>query len=269
MTPAGPRPGTVVEFFGMPAVGKTSVAEAVSRSPSVRRLGLSRYALDIGSSRRRRRVVRKLALIAWLVKEDPTVARELGAFVARSIRPREPAFVRVLVNWLYVVAVIRRELARHPLVILDQGIAQALWSTLYRARETPEWGGAVDFVGDVVARAGIGRLIVVHLTAEDGLVLRRVEARTEGYSPLDRALREDAFRDALEVTRVVGYVLSRTAEMRSEVALVECEAADLEAAASRIIEMLSSDSLDSSEGAPGGNEPAEEAGPLQTPPGSR
>lgn len=268
MTPAGTGSSTVVEFVGMPAVGKTSVADAVSRSASVRRLGMSRRALDIGGARRSRRVVRKLALIVWLVRVEPAAAREVGAFVARSIRPWRPGFLRVLVNWLYVLGVIRREAARHPLVILDQGIAQGLWSTLYRAQATPERSAAVDFIGRIVARAGIGRLIVVHLRAKDELVRRRVETRSEGHSPLDSALDEDAFRDALEVTRVVGGVLSRTAETLPEVTLIECEATDVEAAASWIIGMLSS-AGHSSEGAPDGDEPAEEAGSLQIPPESR
>ena len=117
---------------------------------------------------------------------------------------------KVVFNWVFVGCLIRDSArGRNRFVVLDQGIAQALWSTQFGAE-----GGAIGDVGTLLRRYLEGLPItewaVVWVMAPQEVVRKRVEGR-EGFSPVDRdpGLMDKAYC----AEREVGEVLTEVARL--------------------------------------------------------
>ena len=91
---------------------------------------------------------------------------------------------KVLFNWMFIDCVVR-EAARcgNSVIVLDQGIAQALWSTQFGTNDCP-----ADELRSLLQRYLAGLPIcewqVVRVTASEETVRQRVEER-KGLSPVD------------------------------------------------------------------------------------
>lgn len=181
MSSAPPRhaaaPLRVVELFGLPGAGKTTLCNAIDQAP------VDRTRRDLTQSWRRQGwrgradvAMRSLRDVEWLAAvlsfalEKPLLEAESWRRLAR------------------LVAMKHRLRDHSGLVLLDQGVMQALWSIFYTE-------GKFDSQPSKVARllrsfyAGVETRIVAIRVPED-IAARRVEGRTEGSSRLDTMPRE-------------------------------------------------------------------------------
>lgn len=213
----------MVEFIGMPGVGKSTIAEALGALRLPGEAPVNRRALEIGRASRPVRILHKSTLLLWLLRRDITGARAVGRLAGDIVSSAGRPPVKVLVNWLFLIALLRRNVEADGLVILDQGIAQGLWSTLYRA-SAGDWNrdGAVALFEEVLRQTEPRSLIVVLVKAEENVLWRRIASRRGGGSPLDARLRCGAFDHALMVTREVEAVLSQVVERCPIVRVIEC-----------------------------------------------
>lgn len=198
----------VLEFFGVPGVGKSYL---VSTAVSV---DIAQPMKWYSQGTRLLRIWRKIGL---LLRDLPTATK--SASWARELIKLYPSMGRrrrwkVLFNWVFIDSVIRDAArGRSKLVVLDQGIAQGMWSTQFGA------GGACE-VEDV--RALMRRYLeglpitewaVVHVTAPLEIVQARVEGR-KGFSPIDRDIA--TMEEARCADRVVDDVLKSLSRMESK-----------------------------------------------------
>lgn len=212
----------VIEFFGMPGSGKSTLAESLYRREAAAGRSFGRRGLDIEKMSSTTRLLAKLARIVRLWGLRPIVATRSAAFVLGTTGLWRSSSLRVVVHWWYLLSLIERELAEHECVILDQGIGQALWSTIFRADPRRSAEQIVEFVGELLRRTEIDRLLVVYVRADPELVRRRLRAREDGRSPLDAGAHERAFRAAQRITGLVAEGLSRASRIHSGIELVEC-----------------------------------------------
>lgn len=162
----------------MPGAGKSYLAKRAVP------LGVDRPIDRFIEGTRAQRISRKLLL---MFGHMPTAVA--AGFWASKLSKLYPSLhwhrrIKVLFNWVFIDCVIR-EAARcgNPNVVLDQGIAQALWSTQFGANECPadELRTLVQSYHETLP---ITKWEVVRVTADMETVRQRVDRR-EGCSPLD------------------------------------------------------------------------------------
>lgn len=170
----------VVDFLGVPGVGKSFlVGKAVPKD--------TERPMDwFSQGSRMQRIRRKVFLI---LRHIPSAFVSV-LWARKVIRLYQPMGWRrrwkVLFNWVFVDCLIR-EAARlqKSVLVLDQGIAQALWSTQFGAQDAFPGEAVPKVLLKYIADLPISEWSVINVTAPPEIILKRVEGR-EGFSPLDR-----------------------------------------------------------------------------------
>ena len=218
----------VVEFFGVPGVGKSHLVRRAAPENAKQPMNW------FNEGGRARRIRRKAALML----------RHLEAALAATLWARKVIGLyspmgwrrswKVLFNWVFVDCLIREAArGRSPVVVLNQGIAQALWSTKFGAGHECPCEEVRSLVRLYLERLPISEWCVVWVNAPLEVVQKRLEGR-EGCSPLDRDTGSMAEAHCAE--REVGKVLNnlmRSANSRPTISVVNLENDD-EGAASRL-----------------------------------
>ena len=183
MSRANPREGlSIYEFFGIPGVGKSYLARtAVPRD-------IERPMERYSQGGRTQRVSRKALLLLRHLPAAFSTVSWAKEFVALYPQPTWSRRCKVIFNWLFIDALIR-DVARgvDGIIVLDQGVAQAVWSTCFSATRKPSNDEALPLVQRFLERLPIGQWTVVHVTASESVIKSRLEQRS-GDSPVDRDL---------------------------------------------------------------------------------
>lgn len=126
----------VVEFLGLPGVGKSHAARLVAARLAARGMPVQSTALRIneglGAWQRRRAKGRLVA--AEAIGRPRNTVRVVRA-VARSRQRARLDLARLTYNWLFVTRLLRRARSRPSIELLDEGIFQLLWSIGFAGAE--------------------------------------------------------------------------------------------------------------------------------------
>jgi AAA domain len=119
----------LVEFFGLPGVGKSALSRRVAEQLAARGVSVSEpsYALAHGMGRTTRRLGKAVHVLRELVLHPISSLRAARA-IAATDQPSRALTWNLTFNWLLVLALTRRARQRHGAVLLDQGVLQAVWS---------------------------------------------------------------------------------------------------------------------------------------------
>ena len=197
----------VLEFFGVPGVGKSYlVRTAVSDD-------IARPMEWYNQGSRALRIWRKTGLLLRHFRTAMATASWARQLIYHFQPMSSGRRWKVLFNWAFVDSVIRDAARdRSGFVVFDQGIAQALWSTQFGAgRECP--GKEVrTLIRQFLDRLPVAEWGVVHVTAPQEIVRKRVNGR-EGSSPVDRDLElmDEAQFAGLKVANVLNALGQVTA----------------------------------------------------------
>jgi len=196
----------VVEFVGLPGVGKSHLTRLVARRLAAAGTPVRSPALrvnhELGTFRR---VLYKFGVSAEQMLRRPGYAVHVGRELIRSGQQRPVDVVRLSYNWLFLVGLLRRARSQPIVELMDEGTVQLLWS--------------IGFAGDdhAIHQRSSNLLsgsalpmpdVVVVVEAPLGLIQTRLESRRSRAGRLDRM--ESAQRHAALVrgTRLLGEVLS-------------------------------------------------------------
>jgi len=190
----------VLEFFGVPGVGKSYLVRTGVPAD------IERPMEWFSQGARAQRITRKV----WLMlRRLPTAvsstlwARELISLYPAMGRRR---WWKVLFNWVFVDCLIREAArCRTPVLVLDQGIAQALWSTQFGAGGRCPSEEVRALLRRYLEGLPISEWVVVRVTAPPEIVKKRVEGREE-FGPVDRD--PESMGEARCAERQVGGVLT-------------------------------------------------------------
>ena len=167
---------TVVEFFGAPAVGKTSLAKDLADHFRSQGITASDHFVLVGKMSRMRRIIYKIKSIFPILVTMPGLLVVVVEFIFKSGAKKPATVIRLLINWLFIIAQIHHEKQKYNTVILDQGIVQALWSTAFRGYSIkPDI--VVKLTERILSECGIGNLIVVNLTVGHKIHRKRLASR--------------------------------------------------------------------------------------------
>ncbi len=208
------RPGFVVEFLGLPGVGKTTLA-----------LEVAKLLLDLpvrsayGHVRGRNWVVRRL----YSTRDIVRLALQRPHYVVRSARAIQDSRQRsrydglkVTNNWLNVSALTVASGRAPHITLFDQGMFQALWSVGYSAAAAERSPQLAD-LGALMPRPDL----VILLRADLATVRRRLHARGGQESRLDAVTHAEASQ--LEAAAALLDALLTVARAEA-VALLEVDA---------------------------------------------
>ena len=119
----------IVEFLGLPGAGKSTLSQLAAEALAERGIAVEcanrMLGSEVGPTRR------------WLRKSGCVIdglvcaPHDLGNAIRSVNRTRQRSlseFLHTTFNWLLVTALVRRAARSPKVVLLDQGVAQALWS---------------------------------------------------------------------------------------------------------------------------------------------
>lgn len=180
------QPLMLVELFGAPGAGKSTVANAVGARGQVR----TRHQLSAewhGQS-----VVTKARLIGLgFAKPQRLIA---AVRVALGCRLRGRASIARLCR---VIAKSEWLVSQRGLVLLDQGFLQDLWSVLYMGGcNAPDPAHLSSFLRSIFPEE---RTLILFVRVDPDTALQRITGRSEGHSRLDE-LPEAELRSSIERT---------------------------------------------------------------------
>lgn len=180
----------VLECFGMPGVGKSYLSSKLGEMLGSDGLRVGDRIMAISQMPSTKRFTKKF----WLIVATLWVNRNANVTIWKLIRLHRPAnfktYSKLLINWLFVYALIRVESRNSDIVLLDQGLSQALWSTKYYGRSEPDNHVVARLVLHLLKQLNIAPLSIIYVGADDSLIKKRIYSRENGSSPLDRDLGE-------------------------------------------------------------------------------
>jgi len=172
----------LVEFFGLPGSGKSTMSRCVA--DFVRTHGLyvdeTTYEID-----HRHRAVARWALkatrILLFAVAHPSRALSGFAAVLSTDQSTWTDLGKSLFNWLFVMSIASRKRLHGRVTILDQGLAQALWSVDFAARQR----ACFDRMLASVQQPAIKPDLVIYVRTNLRSVGSRLSARTDRASRLN------------------------------------------------------------------------------------
>jgi len=175
----------LIEFFGMPGCGKTFIAKNLAEALRDEGCIISDRMRTLTEKPRLSRIIEKVGLILRCLILDKKVFSMSLAFIIKFIDFRSVGWIKVFFNWLYIVALIEVESRKVDIILLDQGIGQAIWSTLFYGNKTSQSRTSNQWLEDFLAVLSIDILHIVNLHADNKLIEKRIHNRVRGSSPLD------------------------------------------------------------------------------------
>jgi Cdc6-like AAA superfamily ATPase len=176
----------IVECFGTPGVGKTYVSNQLSDAFRKDAINFSRLPIDLASFSRVRRILFKIWLIFYLVLFERKIVSIVNSLVNAYRLNHLGHRIKLFFNWLYLCAIIRSESQAFEVVLLDQGIGQALWSNSYYGRLVISYDEVSSLLDELLVILSIDSLFVLHVGADSNKIESRLLSREKGNSPLDK-----------------------------------------------------------------------------------
>ncbi|AGB38812.1 AAA family ATPase [Natronococcus occultus] len=195
MRPPTDTNGVVVEFFGVPGAGKSTIAHRLGR-----RLAADGYPVTeptytlVHDRTRMRRYLAKMGYAAFAIGRRPDRALSSGRLLAATDQPTPATAGKLLLNWLFVRGVVDAHRG-DGVRLLDQGLSQAVWSVALRA-DRDYLTALSERAVNTLSRAGPARIVVVEIAPETAR--DRLEARATDESRISPADTGATIADAFD-----------------------------------------------------------------------
>jgi hypothetical protein len=198
----------IVEFFGLPGVGKSHVARVVAArlaagGTPVRSTGLRVNHALAGW----RRVLSKSAVGTAEALARPRRALRVGRTLVQTRQRRHVDALRLWYNWLFIAGLLRRARARPVVELLDEGIFQLLWSTVFAGDDRVIRDRAFTvFDGPAIATQMPDVVVVVEAPLE--VVQARLAERGSRAGRVDRIADSERLAALVRGADVLAEILS-------------------------------------------------------------
>ncbi len=214
------RRSAVIEFIGLPGVGKSTLSHRVAEMLQQRgwRVEQPTYSVDHEMRTWERLLLKLQRVSAEAIFHPASAVRSVRAILATR-QASAAGFIGVTVNWLFMSSLLRKADRRTGVHIFDEGPLNALWSIAFSASSA----GTAGILGKL-ARQRSTPVLVALIEAEIAAVRERLDLRTNGQSRLERAGPAD---DAWERARRALQQVKATLQMLTE------EGADIQVVAVR------------------------------------
>ena len=172
----------VIEFFGLPGAGKSTLSQRVAWLLAQRRVVVEQptHCLDHGLSGWHRRLRKSTYAVRQLLLRPLATGRVVRA-IAGTEQASSADLATTAFNCVYLSGLLAYLRPRQAVVLLDQGPVQALWSIGFGSTAT-SWVDALGSFGDLLPAPDL----LVWVQASPGTIARRLRARAYPVSRLER-----------------------------------------------------------------------------------
>jgi len=172
----------LIEFVGLPGAGKTTMSRRVTELLLDRQLTVDETTYDL--SRKYRRLPGLLVKSTYLTRyavAHPRLAFSDSVGIAATQQATLLDLGKSIFNWMFIASLTSRKRSPARLMILDQGVAQAMWSIGFAAqRET--------WLDELCARAQTSAHkpdLLIHVRADFQKIGDRLATRAQRLSRMD------------------------------------------------------------------------------------
>ena len=194
----------LIEFLGLPGCGKSTLSRSLADLMVEQRFVVDETTYDL--DHRRRKLGRQCAKLAYLF---PFAARNPNRVLSNLLaiaRTRQSSLAdlrRAGFNWVFILSVVARKQSPSIIRVLDQGIAQAIWSIGFAAQS----GSWLELLSTRNKQAAAMPDLVVRVRADFATIGDRLGARKRRVSRMDAVGRDlEALRRA---ENIVDLIVSR------------------------------------------------------------
>jgi hypothetical protein len=205
----------------MPGCGKTFIANELVREMKKQGYDVDDLGPRLGRAGSIRRIVCKLSLVIWYLFANRRSIRFVLTLSKLGARDGLIRQFKLMFNWLFVLSLICHGADNDSCVILDQGVVQALWSTLFSGT-AGNYANSAHAFQQFLKFLPIESLCVVHVQANEEKIKARLRSRTGGKSPLDRNLDGSWCRTSKALGNAVS-ILTNLAKTSSSIRIVNFE----------------------------------------------
>ena len=206
----------VVEFVGLPGVGKSALSHRVAEIMQQRGFQVEQptYVVHHGMHRWERYLLKLLVVPAEMVLHPAHAARSARA-ILRTRQSSAGDFIGLTVNWFFMCSLLRRAKARGGVQFFDEGLVNALWSIGFRASadNTPR-------ILEELARQHSSDVAAALIEADIPTVKERLASRKNSESRLDRASRDDDWGRAAVALEQVKATLRALADQGAPIRVI-------------------------------------------------
>ncbi len=194
----------LIEFLGLPGCGKSTLSRSLADLMVEQRFVVDETTYDL--DHRRRKLGRQCAKLAYLF---PFAARNPNSVLSNLLaiaRTRQSSLAdlrRAGFNWVVILSVVARKQSPSIITVLDQGIAQAIWTIGFAAQR----GSWLELLPTRNKQAAAMPDLVVRVRADFATIGDRLGARKRRVSRMDAVGRDlEALRRA---ENIVDLIVSR------------------------------------------------------------
>jgi thymidylate kinase len=179
--------GLIVEFLGLPGVGKSTLSHRVAEV--LRQKGMPVYEptyWPVYTLRKYKRIIRKMLFIGWELLGNPGQSWLSAKAILSSKQITSKDLIKTLVAWLHLSSLRQAHSRIAGVHLFDESICQALWSIGFGAREKE-----LAFIANRLLSLSHPPHIVVVLEASLKTIETRLAARPIRHSRLENRLLDD------------------------------------------------------------------------------
>ncbi|MDX8361119.1 AAA family ATPase [Cytobacillus sp. IB215316] len=172
----------MIEFIGIPGVGKTTLSHMLAKSLSVKGFHVNEPTYKINSKKKLFKKITKLLYIMKILLTAPKICIYAIHIILKTHQRSYNDFIKTVSNLLYVIAIIKANSTKKGIHILDQGFVQALWSIEYSAHQLIKPLDLKQLIEMVHSKP----LLIIDLHVKHTEVLKRLHQRKTNYSRLEK-----------------------------------------------------------------------------------
>ncbi|MFS1517074.1 hypothetical protein V1503_11515 [Bacillus sp. SCS-151] len=176
----------MIEFIGIPGVGKTTLSHMLAKSLSVKGFHVNEPTYKINSKKEFFKKITKLLYIIRILITAPNICMYAIKIILKTHQKSFKDFIKTGTNLLFVIAIIKSNSIKKGIHILDQGFFQALWSIEYSAHHLIKPLDLKQLIEMVYSKP----LLIIDLHVKHTEVLKRLHQRKSNYSRIERDVLE-------------------------------------------------------------------------------
>lgn len=128
----------IVEFFSLPGSGKTTISYLLIDKLYKAGIKSENLSIKIAEKPRMNRLFHKVFHVLNLFIQRPIFFVEKSVLIVKTRPKTYVDLLKVLINYFYIVSILKDAKKKKDFIILDQGILQAIWSINITAKRKIE-----------------------------------------------------------------------------------------------------------------------------------
>lgn len=167
-----------IEFFGLPGSGKSTIVNNLIKEVNISNLSYINLIHNISKKNKLLRIVYKIYILIKELIYHPIITLKLSHRILKTKQNGILDYIKVLVNYFYIINIYRTSKNKNKKIILSQGIFQAIWSIAISAKNQ------ID-IEQLIEGVELPDLVVI-VKIDYSLMKKRLELRKGNQSRLEK-----------------------------------------------------------------------------------